>query len=614
MDPPSYILDPRFEEIGCAFKMNGEKTIFVDAPDIPKYLKWLGDPSRVMFINHNTLFDASIASWRHGWVAGMYVDTLSLARALLGHILPRLGLEYVAMYYGLPPKGKAIMKVADLTRAQIIASGLYQEYADYSCLDADLCWEIFLRLCPAMPATELVIADMVQRMAIVPKLKLNPELLAQHLGAVQAEKQSLLFDAGFTKTNPDGTVNVDDLMSNDKFALALEGRGVDPPKKISATTGEETFAFAKTDEDFKALLDHHDPAVQTLVAARMGIKSTIEETRTKRFINISTLNFPAYGTNLFPIALKVAGAHTHRLSGDWKLNQQNMSRPSRKRPRAMLRESIVTPEGYLLVVGDESQIEARMNACFAGQWDLVGQFERGEDPYSIQATKIYGYPVSKNTPPERFVGKTLVLSAGYGVGWVKYQASIKHLSKEQTGTAIELSDYDAERHINLFRQTNDKIRAHWYYANNVVIPAMATPGTDFMWGPLRVMHEKIVGPNGLCLNYKGLHRNPNSGDWLFVYGNRIKKIYGGKLIENVIQFLARVVIMEAALRLKKPARDLGCTMVLQCHDELGYIAPEGNEFLMRDLLTLELRRRPTWMPKLPLNCETGIGKNYGEAK
>jgi DNA polymerase I-like protein with 3'-5' exonuclease and polymerase domains len=168
------------------------------------------------------------------------------------------------------------------------------------------------------------------------------------------------------------------------MAELLTSLGVDPPTKISPATQQETYAFAKTDEEFKALLDHDDPLVQALVAARMGHKSTLEETRTERFINISRLHFPHYGENLFPIALKVAGAHTHRLSGDWRLNQQNLARPSRKRPRAMLRESIVTPEGYTIVAGDESQIEARVNAVFCGQWDLVDVFAKGGDPYSLQ--------------------------------------------------------------------------------------------------------------------------------------------------------------------------------------------------------------------------------------
>lgn len=615
MDPPSYILDPRFEEIGCAFKINGGATHWVDGPDVAAYLRGLGDPSKVVMIAHNILFDASIASWRHGFVAGLYVDTLALSRALLGHVLPRNDLATVARYLGLGEKGTTIHKVANMTRQMIINAGFYNEYAAYSCQDADLCWGIFQKLASMTPGDELLIADLVARLAIVPALKLDTVVLAEHLGQVKAEKDTLLWQAGLDMSTPAGKEqSIGMLMSNEKMAEMLRSMGVEPPMKISPTTQEATYAFAKTDEAFKELLEHPDLAVQALVSARMGHKSTLEETRTERFINISQLDFPAYGTGLFPVALKVSGAHTHRLSGDWRLNQQNLARPSRKRPRAMLRESIIAPEGYTIIAGDLSQIEARMAAVFCGQWDLVHEFDIGGDPYSSQATNVFTRPVTKANVGERFIGKTLVLSAGYGVGWPKYQASIRHLSGEILGTQIILSDEEAQRHINTYRRDKSAIVNMWRHLNDVVIPQMARPDCDFMLGPVRVMHERIVLPSGLCLHYRGLSRSPRTNDWYFLYGQRIKKLYGGKLLENIIQALARCVIMDAALRLSKLMLFLEAKLAMQVHDELVYLCPDANVGMARGLLETELKRRPTWMLELPLNCEVGQGKAYGKAK
>lgn len=615
MDPPSYILDPRFEEIGCAFKINGGPTQWVDGPDVGDYLRGLGDPSKVVMVAHNILFDASIASWRHGFVAGLYVDTLALSRALLGHMLPRNDLASVARYLGLGEKGSTVHKVANMTRQMIIAAGFYQEYAAYSCQDAELCWGIFQKLAALMSADELQIADMVARLAIEPALKLDTAVLAEHLGQVKAEKDMLLAQAGLDMSTPAGKEHsIGLLMSNDKMAELLTSMGVDPPMKISPTTQEAAYAFAKTDEAFKELLEHPDPAVQAIVAARMGHKSTLEETRTERFINISQLDFPAYGTGMFPVALKVSGAHTHRLSGDWRLNQQNLARPSRKRPGAMLRESIIAPEGKTIVAGDLSQIEARMAAVFCGQWDLVNEFAIGGDPYSSQASNVFSRSVTKANVGERFIGKTLVLSAGYGVGWPKYQASIRHLSGEILGTQIILSDEEAQRHINTYRRDKAQIVNMWRYLNDVVIPQMARADCDFMLGPVRVMHERIVLPGGLCLYYRGLSRSSKTNDWYFIYGQRIKKLYGGKLLENIIQALARCVIMDAALRLKKVLAPYGGKLAMQVHDELVYLCPDENVGMVRGLLEVELKRRPTWMPDLPLNCEVGQGKSYGKAK
>jgi hypothetical protein len=93
----------------------------------------------------------------------------------------------------------------------------------------------------------------------------------------------------------------DALMSNQKFANLLEEFGVDPPMKISQTTGKETYAFAKTDKGLQDLREHPDSTVQALVEARLGNKTTIEETRTERMIGIAT-------RGVFPVPLKYSGA------------------------------------------------------------------------------------------------------------------------------------------------------------------------------------------------------------------------------------------------------------------------------------------------------------------
>jgi DNA polymerase len=347
LDTPSYILDPKFEEIGCAVKINGSQTGWIDGPQVGAYLEQLKTAQRagwkICLIAHNILFDACIASWRHGFVADLYVCTLSLSRALLGHILARNDLASVARYLGLGAKGTTVHKVNGLTRQGIINAGFYNEYAAYSCQDAELCWGVFQHLYPKMPKREIAIADMVHRMAIEPSLTLDPGTLKEHLGQVRADKDMLLAQAGLdmsTQEMKDQSIGI--LMSNDKFAEILTSMGIDPPLKVSPSDPDkQTYAFAKTDDAMKELAEHPDPAVQAIVAARLGHKSTLEETRTERFLNISQLDFPHYGKGMFPVALKVSGAHTHRLSGDWRLNQQNLARPSRKRPRAMLRESIV---------------------------------------------------------------------------------------------------------------------------------------------------------------------------------------------------------------------------------------------------------------------------------
>jgi DNA polymerase I-like protein with 3'-5' exonuclease and polymerase domains len=182
--------------------------------------------------------------------------------------------------------------------------------------------------------------------------------------------------------------------------------------KISPTTGKETYAFAKTDEGFKALAEDEDIRVQALVAARLGNKSTLEETRTQRFIDISK-------RGLLPVPIRYYAAHTGRWGGDDKINLQNL--PSRGPNAKALKRSIIAPEGHMIVEADSAQIEARVLAWLAGQEDLVTAFTNKEDVYRNMASRIYNVPEDEVTKEQRFVGKTTILGAGYGMGAIKFK-------------------------------------------------------------------------------------------------------------------------------------------------------------------------------------------------
>ena len=150
--------------------------------------------------------------------------------------------------------------------------------------------------------------------------------------------------------------------------------------KISPTTGKPTFAFAKTDIGFKDLLDHPDERVQILSAARVGNRSTIEETRTENFINIAN-------RGLLPVPLKYSGAVvSHRWSGGDGINMQNLPRTSE------LRRAIYAPSGFKIVVSDLSNIELRLAYWFSNSQDKVEQIRNGVDLYTQSASDITGTP------------------------------------------------------------------------------------------------------------------------------------------------------------------------------------------------------------------------------
>lgn len=597
MTPVQYILDPRFECIGAAVAEGNAPARWMTSPELVAYLKTL--PERVAMVSHNALFDMCILSFRFGYVPALMIDTLSMARATIASHLRTLSLESVAAHLGIGVKGKTVHKVVGMNAAAIQAAGLYDEYKVYACDDAELCRGIFHRLMEdGFPPNELLVLDMVLRCAVQPQFRLNEEVLHAHLHAVQQAKQGLLDRCGLTSR--------DSLMSNDQFAEALRMLGVEPPTKMSLTTGKETWAFAKTDAAFLDLEEHENPEVQALVAARLGVKSTIEETRTERLIGIARCEWPG-GESLMPIPLKYSGAHTHRLSGDWKLNMQNLPRGGQ------LREALEAPKGHKVVAADASQIEARLVAWFCGCTALVQQFANGEDVYSSFASIVFGFIVSKKQHPvQRFIGKTGVLGLGYNVGHVKFAATVKVSSKVQTGTEVVLSPEEAQRIVTLYRTTYHEIPAMWRRLQSI-IPQMTRRDCDITIGPVRFVYEAIILPSGLKLHYRNL-RNRND-EWVYDFGPKTKKIYGGAMLENIIQALAYIIVMDAAVRLKGILGRIGLPgLAMQVHDELVHVVPDDLAEFTRKVMLEEMTRPVEWAPGLPLAAEAGVGQTYGDAK
>jgi DNA polymerase len=385
-------------------------------------------------------------------------------------------------------------------------------------------------------------------------------------------------------------------MSNEKFARRLVELGVDPPTKISATTGKLALALAKTDIGFKALAEHEDSRVQALVAARLGTKSTLDETRTERFISIAK-------RGSLPVPLRYYAAHTGRWGGDDKLNLQNLPRKSK------LKSAIVAPKGYVIVDADSSQIEARMLAWLAGQNDLVNAFAQGEDVYKIMAGKIYHKPANEVNDAERFVGKTTILGCGYGMGAIKFQAQLKNFG-------VDLRESECRRILNTYRDGFPAIPMLWNEGGRC-LDALADAKlktTTFGVQPQAVYVLPGVGfdlPNGIPLKYMDLRADivDEKGRPQYIYSTRrgVVRIYGGKVVENLCQALARCVVAEQMLRIAKLYK-----VVLTVHDAVACIAKEEEADEAAKYVQECMRWRPKWANTLPLNCEVKVGKNYGD--
>lgn len=579
-----YVRDPRFEVVGVAVKVNDEPTQWC-SDSLDEIDLWLHqfDWDNSMVVAHNAMFDMAILNWHFDIRPKAIADTLSMARAING-IEVGNSLKKLAVHYELGVKGEEVLQAVNLRRRDFSEQQL-AEYGAYCRNDVDLTYDLFLTLLPMFQKVELKLIDLTIRMFTEPQLRLDESLLQQHLIDVKLRKQLLLDECG---------ANIEDLMSNQKFAEVLRGLGVEPPMKISLTTGKEALALAKSDEGFKALAEHPDERVQTLVAARLGNKTTLEETRTERLIGIA-------GRGKIPVPLSYYAAHTGRWGGSDKINFQNF--PSRGDNAGKLKKAILAPEGHVIIDCDSAQIEARVLAWFAQQDDLVEAFKNGEDVYKIMASAIYRKEREEVTPSERFVGKTTILGAGYGMGSAKFQTQLKTFG-------VSVSAEESARIISTYRGTYPSIPTLWK-SGSTAIDAMSKKRTA-TWGNgcISISAEGILMPNGLYQRYPNLRKvRDKDGKDQYIYDSRkgAVKLYGGKLTENICQGLARCIIGEQLIKISRKYR-----VVLTVHDAVACVAPkEEAEEAMAYVMEC-MRFVPSWAQGIPLNCEAGIGESYGD--
>ncbi len=633
MSEVDYILDPRFETILCAVKVDDQPTeTYVGHHEVARRLNEI-DWARTAMLAHNMRFDGAIASWHYGITPKLYLDTVGMARATTHAVAGGSSLDKVSRYLGLPPKGDEVMRMMGINLAALQAMGpdrmnAYREYCKH---DADLCYLIFTKLRPIFPASELVLIDLLLRMFIEPQVLLDSDELAQHLATTKAQRAAIMSQVSH--------IDPATFSSNPKFAALLEQHGVEVPRKISPTTGEETWALAKNDRAFKELCDDDTQPleVQALLAARINAKSTLEETRTTTLLNLSLRewNSPAGSAaesgacrtrGWAPVPLKYYGAHTGRVSGDGGFNWTNFKRGS------PLRQAAKAPAGYRIVHRDASQIEARMVAWLARCMKLLTAFAQGRDIYSEFASKVYGRPVTKADKGDRFVGKTSILGLGYGMGWEKFRHT---LFIGNGGMSAKVEPEEAKRIVYLYRDEYAEIPALWATAE-VILESMMEIAEPIAVGGRRTRRHLQVGrtqatipaitwgqeaiwlPNGMCIAYPGLRRQDTHGTNMRAietvyddpYGGT-RKMFGGKTIENISQALSRIIVTDVAVRVKAQT---GYHMWMHTYDSLDYCVPEEDAPAIDALLDREFAVRPTWAPDLPLASEGGWGRTLLEAE
>lgn len=591
MQTDAYILDPRFEVILVCVAKNGDVPVVHTGTEeqIHDWL-WQFDWSRSAVRCHNTLFDGYILTQRFGIRPKLWMDTLAQAR-LLRPWLKSHSLANLAKHFGLQAKGQEVLNAIGKRRADFSAIEM-SAYADYCAGDVEITRQLGERMDPFTPAFHAASIDMTVRMFTEPALVGDAHMMQQLYDDEVLRKQQLLQSAAVDKSI---------IMSNDKFANALEGLGVVPPTKISPTTGRETYAFAKSDKEFVELLEHPDSRVQTLVAARLGVKTTIAETRALRFLEMAK-------RGPLPVYLNFWGAKTTgRYSGGNQVNWQNL--PARG-PSAGLRNALKAPPGYGVLVGDSSNIELRTVMALAGQWDVLEKLRNGVDLYCDFAAKLFGRTITKADKAERQLGKIAMLSLQYGAGAARFQEMVRVAARNDPSLSPITLDRAYEI-VDLYRSVHYKVVALWDRCQKVILPDIAA-GCSMTHvdvnGWFITQNDGFGRPGEPGVVYHDLKYDGN--EWTYLMGAQRVRIYGPKVVENLSQHAAMLIVMWQTLRIhqKVPVK-------LSVHDEAVTVPRtedlEWSRAYMEECLSLA----PKWCRSvIPVACETGVGDSYGDAK
>jgi DNA polymerase len=236
---------------------------------------------------------------------------------------------------------------------------------------------------------------------------------------------------------------------------------------------------------------------------------------------------------------------------------------------------------------------------------LVEEFNNGDDVYSLFATDIYERPITKENPVERFVGKTCILGLGYGTGALKLQHTLK-----TTPPSVVLDEDECKRIVKLYREKNNKIIELWGDCDDALDDLLkwTRKGDYFYLGEhscVRVNPYGIILPNDLMIKYPELALD--NGKYTYKSRKGEVSIWGGSVVENVVQALARIIVGEQMIKLNTRYRP-----VLTVHDAAVCIIPEDEVDEATEFIVSVMSEPPEWAVGLPIACEAKVASSYGE--
>lgn len=660
--PISYIRDSRFSAqlmsyiVTDASTMTYDKVRVAEHDNIPAVLAALKlDAPDVVTVAHNgNGFDFLILSEIYHVVPRIAIDTMCMERWTGVSRIQNESLKSMAKFFQCGEKMEGTVISDGRKWPEDFTPDERTAFIQYCRNDTEQCFLSFKAMLPFMTADALLFSSITAKMACNPVLRLDDDMLTAYLNELSDKVTKARNDINKMFMFKSDEDFLKAIRSSASFVKMLELLGRKPPMKYSVAKSETkrkkleaegktnlseedyavyTPALAKSDLDFVAMASDADERVALLVRTRLENNSSIQRSRAETFHALAKSGRP------MPVMLNAFKAHTSRYtagnsegSSD-KLNLQNLSK--RDPSQLTLRKAVQAPEGMALVACDSSQIEARILAYAANETELVDAFRRGADPYADLAEKIFQIPSEKihkgaksgdkKLKAYRNVGKTGILSAGYGVGWRKYADT---LLRQGVRLSSDIDQhYEMAHHAhNVYRASNPNIVAFWDTCQTV-IKAMYLGYSGEFGGPNDNIFQysvapicgrddvpTIIGPNKYTLRYFKLScevsEKNNREEY---YYTRVKgkselktKIYGGALAENLCQYLAFALLQWQACRMTEQ----GIRLIANIHDSFLAICPEDEAEHTKSVMESCMSSVPDWLGDFPVACEAEIGKDY----
>lgn len=653
MGPISYIRDNRFDAQMIGISTNGGRVRVDDRVELA--VKSIDFDNDLLVAHNGGGFDFLIFSERLGIHPKNMVDTIWCMRWCgLSSISRESHAALTELLGNGVKRAGTVISDGKQWPSQFTPSE-YLDFMQYCAEDVEQCAANFSAMLPYLTPECVQFQSITCRMATEPVFELDAEILEEYIKQLDAEaedaRQKLMELFHFSTLQEFFKA----IRSGDRFAEMLRSLGIEPSTKRSeqqtATAaakaealgdvegaakiraeGIYTWAFSKSDIEFLDLQEHEDPRVRLLVETRLQFNGSILRTRAETLLKFARMGKP------LPIMLSAFKAHTGRYSAgasEGKTDSVQIQNLSKRNPAHLaLRKAIKAPAGYKVVACDSSQVEARVNAWFCNEYGLVEQFRTGRDPYSELAEKFgYGYSAEeihngakagdKFLKALRNAGKTGILSAQYSVSAHRYSDTLWRSN-------IRLDDvYDKHCELathahSIYRQTHPAIVRMWNTLSRV-IKAMAVGESGVFGGPdNRLMQfgmypiigrddllvPTIISPSGFHLRYPGLRYKADTDE--FVYNSWLgkntiaKRIFGGLLLNNIIQHLAFMIMLQQACWMDDDGIALKCNI----HDAWATVVPEAEAKATGEKMLYWMRQVPTWAEGCPIDAEYEISDDF----